>query len=183
MTSLGRWCSQIASDRLTNETSHPDPFYIREEFAPSDKQALFAQQQAAHNLIAPHLRILQFLASHFSATSFGSPHVQKVFQRLLSVTLQQLRHCTGHPLAREFHFQVVLFGLNVLRHSTGLDVVARWRLKDAILSAGLRWFSHQPRCGRSMLMYKSSADSAVDCHLGATVCKQRPKRGSWLTSI
>lgn len=147
MTNSGMRSSISLEVGLINETSHPDPFYIKEEFAPSDKQVLSAQQQAAHDLIAPHLRILQFLASHFNATRLGSPHVQKVFQRLLSVTLQEFRHCTGHPLAREFHFQVVLFGLNVLRYSTGLDVVARWRLKDAILSAGLKWFSHQPRCG------------------------------------
>ena len=135
----------FACPYLSDQSSHPDPFYIKEEFAPSDKEALSRQQQAAHDLIAPHLRILQFLASHFNATRHGNPHVQKTFHRLLSVTLQALRQCTGHPLAREFHFQVVLLGLNVLRYSTGLDMAGRWRLKDAILSAGLRWFAHQPR--------------------------------------
>ena len=139
---LGRTLLWLAP---ADQSSYRDPFYIREEFAPSDKQALSRQQQAAHGLIAPHLRILQFLASHFNATRNGNPHVQKTFHRLLSVTLQALRHCTGHPLAREFHFQVVLLGLNFLRYSTDLDMAVRWRLKDAILSAGLRWFSHQPR--------------------------------------
>ena len=103
------------------------------------------RQQAAHNLIGPHLRIIQFLTSHFTASRLGSPHAQRIFHKLIRTTLNGLKHCAGHPLAREFYFQVVLFGLNVFRYCTGLDQGARWRLKDAILSAGLAWFTHQPR--------------------------------------
>ena len=103
------------------------------------------QQQAAHNLIAPHLRILQFLTSHFNASRLGSPHTQRIFYRLIHVTLNGLKLCAGHPLAREFYFQVVLFGLDIFRYSTGIEQKARWRLKDSILSAGLAWFSHQAR--------------------------------------
>jgi phosphatidylinositol 4-kinase A len=51
----------------------------------------------------------------------------------------------GHPLAREIRFQMVLFGLNVLRYSTGVSAVVQWRLKDQILSAALSWFSFAPR--------------------------------------
>ena len=74
------------------------------------------------------------------------------------MTLEGLRHCTGHPLAREFHFQVVLLGLAILRYNINLDPVARWRLKDMILSAGLRWFAHQPRYGLSALTVCFVAD-------------------------
>jgi len=124
---------------------HIDPFYIKEEFAPSEKTLLVKKQQAAQNLITPHLRILQFLASHFNASRLGNTHSQRIFHRLIIVTLDGLKHSAGHPLAREFHFQVVLFGLNVLRYCTGLNQEARWRLKDAILSAALSWFAHPPR--------------------------------------
>ena len=103
------------------------------------------KQQVALSLIAPHLRILQFLTSHFNASRLGSPHSQRIFHRLIMVTLEGLKRSAGHPLARELHFKVILFGLNILRYCTGLDQAARWRMKDAILSAGLAWFSHQPR--------------------------------------
>lgn len=103
------------------------------------------KQQAALNLIAPHLRILQFLASHFNASRLGSPHSQRIFYKLINMTLDGLKSSAGHPLAREFHFQVVLFGLNILRHGNSPDQAARWRLKDRILSAALSWFSHPPR--------------------------------------
>lgn len=138
-------CYTLAKTDCSHTFRHLDPFYLKEEFAPSAKDSLVKRQQAAHNLIAPHLRILRFLASHFNATRLGSPHTQKIFQRMITSSLEALRHSTGHPLAREMHFQLVLFGLHVLRYSNGLDQVARWRLKDTILSAALRWFSHQPR--------------------------------------
>ena len=122
-----------------------DPFYVKEEFAPSEKAVLTKKQQAANNLIAPHLRILQFLSSHFTASRLGSPHCQRIFHRLAMVTLGRLKYCTGHPLAREFYFQALLFGLNAFKYSMGVDQAARWRLKDAVLSAGLAWFANPPR--------------------------------------
>jgi phosphatidylinositol 4-kinase len=124
---------------------HLDPFYIKEEFAPSDRAALSKRQQTAHNLLSPHMRLLQFLGSHFNATRLGSPHTEKAFLRLLHITLEGLKHSTGHPLAREIRFQVVLFGLKVLRHSTALDEPSKNGLKDQILSAALSWFSFAPR--------------------------------------
>ena len=130
---------------LPNESSYLDPFYIKEEFAPSDRAALQKQQQAAHNLITPHIRILQFLASHYNAYRLGSPYVRRIFQRLINITLDGLANSTGHPLSREFHFHVISFALNILRYSSDLAHAARWRLKDKILRVGLAWFSHPQR--------------------------------------
>lgn len=124
---------------------HIDPFYIKEEFAPSEKHMVKKKQQAAHDLIAPHLRILQFLTSHFNANRLGNPHIQRIFHRLIVVSLEALTSSAGHPLAREMHFRIVLFGLSIFRYCTGLDQAARWRLKDAVLSAALAWFACPPR--------------------------------------
>ncbi|KAL8906073.1 MAG: hypothetical protein Q9207_002257 [Kuettlingeria erythrocarpa] len=149
---------------FSNKLRHLDPFYLKEEFAPSDKESHTKRQQAALNLIAPHLRILQFLTSHFNATRLGSPHTQRIFQRMISISLGVLKESAGHPLAREMHFQLVLFGLHVLRFSNGLDRVAQWRLKDTILGAGLRWFSHQPRWsfGGNRLQIKAESRLIAD---------------------
>ncbi|KZF26893.1 phosphatidylinositol 4-kinase [Xylona heveae TC161] len=121
---------------------HLDPFYIKEEFAPSDREATSKRQQAAHNIIAPHFRVLQFLASHFNANRLGSPQIRRIFHRIVRVTLNGIVHATNHPLAREMHFQIILFALGILRHTNGLDAAEQWRLKDQILCAALRWFSH-----------------------------------------
>ncbi|KAL8939206.1 MAG: hypothetical protein Q9211_002847 [Gyalolechia sp. 1 TL-2023] len=149
---------------FSSKLQHLDPFYLKEEFAPSDKASLSKRQQAAHNLIAPHLRILRFFTSHFHATRLDSPHTQKIFQRIVSVSLEALKETPGHPLARELHFQLVLFGLHVLRYSNGLDQVAQWGLKDRILSAALRWFSHQPRWsfGGNRLLIKAESRLLAD---------------------
>ncbi|KAH0559535.1 hypothetical protein GP486_003947 [Trichoglossum hirsutum] len=150
----------IFNDKFT----HPDPFFVKQEFAPSDKETLLRRQQAAHNLIAPHLRVLQFLGSHFNATRLGSPHIQKIFYRLVQITLDGLKHTTGHPLAREVRFQIVLFSLKVLTYGTGLDSTASWRLKDQILSAALTWFSFPPRWsfGGNRLQIKAEAHLLAD---------------------
>ncbi|KAL8759808.1 MAG: hypothetical protein Q9199_000532 [Rusavskia elegans] len=149
---------------FSSKLHHADPFYLKEDFAPSDKASLMKRQQAAHNLLAPHVRILQFFASHFNATRLGSPHTQKIFQRMIRMSLDALKECTGHPLAREVHFQLVLLGLHILRYSNGLDEVSQWRLKDTILSAALRWFSHQPRWsfGGNRLQIKAESRLIAD---------------------
>lgn len=112
------------------------------ESLPSDKDAISKRQRKARSVIYPHLRVLQFLESHFSATRHRSIHIQRVFQRLIRATLTALTESGGHPLAREVHFHVILFGLKVLRYSTGQSKVALWKLKDQILSAALAWFRH-----------------------------------------
>lgn len=143
---------------------HPDPFFIKEEFAPSDREALLKRQQAAHNLLAPHSRLVQFLGSHFNATRLGSPHTQKIFLRMMRTTLQALKHSTGHPLARELRYQIVLFGLKALEHSTAVNATTQWRLKDQLLSAGLSWFAFAPRWsfGGNRLQIKSEARLLAD---------------------
>ncbi|KAL8731760.1 MAG: hypothetical protein Q9166_003207 [cf. Caloplaca sp. 2 TL-2023] len=161
-----RWESTVQNriGAFSSKLQHLDPFYLKEDFAPSDKASLTKRQQVAHNLIAPHLRILQFFTSHFNATRLGSPHTQKVFQRMITMSLEALREITGHPLAREMHFQLILLGLHILRYSNGLDQVSQWRLKDTILSAALRWFSHQPRWsfGGNRLQIKAESRLIAD---------------------
>ena len=90
------------------------------------------------------MRLLQFLGSHFNATRLGSPHTEKAFIRLLNVTLEGLKRATGHPLTRELRFQIVLFALQVLKHSIALSSGERSILKDRILTAALTWFSFAP---------------------------------------
>ncbi|PQE20829.1 phosphatidylinositol 3 protein [Rutstroemia sp. NJR-2017a BBW] len=124
---------------------HPDPFYIKEEFAPSDRTVLAKKQHLAANMLAPHTRLLQFLSSHYNATRLGNPYTERTFLKLLNVTLDGIKHATGHPLSRELRFQIVLYGLKVLRHTTALDFSAKCRLKDKIISAALSWFTFAPR--------------------------------------
>ncbi|EHY51910.1 phosphatidylinositol-4- kinase [Exophiala dermatitidis] len=123
---------------------HPDPFYVKEEFAPSDRAALQRQAQAAHNTISPHFRLMQFFESHFNAIRLGSANTQRTFIRMLERTLRGIVHIEGHPLLREMQFQVVCAALRVLQFSTCLNKLSMWRLKDLVLSAGLHWFSKPP---------------------------------------
>ncbi|KAL6403051.1 Phosphatidylinositol 4-kinase stt4 [Ilyonectria robusta] len=137
--------------------SHVDPFFLKEEFAPSELEALAKKKQVVHDILSPHTRLLQFFASHFNATRHGSPDTQKVFLRMLDLTLDAVKQSASHPMAREIRFQIVLFGLRVLRASTTLKPTAQWRLKEKLLSAGLSWFKYSPRWsfGSNLLQIKT----------------------------
>lgn len=124
---------------------HPDPFYLKEEFAPTDRDALVRRQQHTHDIIAPHFRLVQFLSSHFSATRLCSPSQERIFFRLARVSLAAMRDGAAQPLAREVHFQIILLALRILMYSTSTDDEAKWTLKDQILTAGLLWFKLAPR--------------------------------------
>lgn len=124
---------------------HIDPFYEKEEFAPSDLEGITKKQHRSHDLIAPHFRLLQFLSSHYNAARLSNQLVEKAYLRLLITTLEGLQKTPGHPLAREIHFHILLLAERVLDTSTVLEEAAQWRLKDAIIVAGLSWFRHPPR--------------------------------------
>ncbi|KAK8055377.1 Phosphatidylinositol 4-kinase STT4 [Apiospora rasikravindrae] len=136
---------------------HPDPFFLREEFAPSDNEALTKRRHMVHNLLAPHARLVQFFNSHFNATRLGSPDTQRIFLRMLDLTLDAMKLSVSHPMARELNLNIVLFSLRVLKACTGISNLTQWRLKDKILSAGLNWFSHSPKWsfGSNILQLKT----------------------------
>lgn len=157
---------------------HPDPFYVKEEFAPTNWEAISRRQHLTNNLIAPHLRLTHLLASHFSASRLLAPSVEHIYSRLMYVTMLTMKHISSHPLTREVHFQIVLLAAKVLRFSAHLDPTARWRLRDAILSAGLAWFAMPPRWsfGSNKLQVKAEVKvlNDVSANLAASGTSGRP---------
>lgn len=145
---------------------HKDPFFVKKEFAPSDRNVTARRQHQAYNMIAPHFRLVQFLSSHFNATRLGSRQLQRVYYRLMHLTLDAIAagDCMDHPLARETHFHIVLLGLRILQFGTDMDVADHWRLKDRILSAALQWFSVAPRWsfGGNRLQIKAETHLLTD---------------------
>lgn len=141
-----------------------DAFDVKMEYAPSNKDQHELEQQTALDLLQPHMRLIQLLSSHYHANRYGNPHVQKIFLRLVRISLQGLKRATGHPLAREARFQLVLLGLQVLRYSTGLTERQQSALKDLVISAGLSWFRFAPRWsfGGNRLQVKAEAHLLQD---------------------
>jgi phosphatidylinositol 4-kinase A len=153
---------------------HPDPFYVKQEFAPSDKESLLKHQQHVQNTISPHLRMLQFFESHFNAIRLGSMNTQRTFIRMISKTLDGFRKTSGHPLAREIHYHVILMGLQILRYNTCLSKISSWQLRDQILSAGLHWFASTPSWsfGGNRLQMKAEVSLLADVLSALSVIEQ-----------
>ncbi|KAI1326204.1 phosphatidylinositol 3 [Xylariaceae sp. FL0255] len=164
---------------------HPDPFFLREEFAPSDQAALAKQRQQVHNLLSPHTQLIQFFGSHFNATRLGSPDTQRTFLRMLDLTLDALKESISHPMAREIRLRIVLFSLRVLKASETAGSAAQWRLKDKILSAGLTWFRHAPKWsfGSNILQLKTEAQLISDVKTGLKAVSQIPNSLKIVLSI
>lgn len=122
-----------------------DPLHTKIELLPTDKAMMLKKQQKAQDTLSPHSRVLQFFESHFNAIRLGNLQDQQLFCRLISSTVVGLLKTQGHPLARELHFRIVLFGLRVLKHLSPQNGSESWKLKDQVLSAALSWFKHPAR--------------------------------------
>ncbi|KAG5999507.1 hypothetical protein E4U54_001817 [Claviceps lovelessii] len=144
--------------------AHPDPFFLKEEFGPSDLELLAKKRQAMHDMLSPHTRLLHFFISHFNATRLGSSDTERVFTRMLHRTLTALQDGHSHPMARELRFHIVLFGLKVLHSSTVIGETAQWKFKDKVLSAGLAWFRSAPKWsfGSNILQLKTEFKLLAD---------------------
>jgi phosphatidylinositol 4-kinase len=143
---------------------HADPFYGKQEFAATDKESLSKRQQQIYNLIAPHFRLLQFLSSHFSASRLSKPDVERVYVRLIHVTLDAASAGCAQPLAREAYFHIILLGLKIARHCTTLADAIKSRLLGRILTAGLAWFAQAPQWsfGGNRLQIKAETHVLAD---------------------
>lgn len=128
-----------------NRASYLDPLYSKIELLPTDKTLLLKKQQKAQHILAPHFDVLRFLESHFSAIRLANPQDQRLFGRFVQRTTVGLLKTNGHPLAREIHFRIILFGLKFLKHLASQSGAILWKVKDEILSAALTWFRHPPR--------------------------------------
>ncbi|KAH8432560.1 1-phosphatidylinositol 4-kinase STT4 [Aspergillus melleus] len=163
---LNAWERTIQRKRGLFDPSfdYVDPMYAKIELLPTDKALILRKQQDAQRHLAPHLRILQFFESHFNAIRLGNVQNQRLFRRLVDRTTTGLAHTSGHPLARELHFRIVLFGLNVLGHSGSVGTPCLWKLKDQILSGALTWFKHAPRWsfGGNRLQIKTEDKILID---------------------
>jgi phosphatidylinositol 4-kinase len=111
---------------------------------------------------------MQFFGSHFNATRLGSPDTQRIFIRMLDLTLDALKRSISHPMAREIRLRIILFSLRVLQVSETAGAAAQWHLKDKILTAGLSWFNFAPKWsfGSNILQLKTEVQLIHDVKSG-----------------
>lgn len=107
---------------------------------------------------------MQFFSSHFNSTRLGSPDTQRIFLRVLDLTLDAMKISISHPMARELRLRIILFSLRVLKVSNAVGTITQWRLKDKILSAGLSWFKFVPKWsfGSNILQIKTEVRLITD---------------------
>lgn len=115
------------------------------EYAPSDMDHIHKLQHRVHDRLAPHLLILQFMSSHYMAQRLNGSYMEFQSLLLLRSSLMQLENTPSHPLARELHFNIILFALKALRYSNNISPEEQRLFKDEILTAALAWFRNPSR--------------------------------------
>ena len=121
-----------------------DPFWMKQEFAPSKREELQQHREHVLSMLAPHNAVFRYFTECYATIKKGSPNTQKNFLGMLRRTMEGLKKGLHHPLARKFWFQVTSLALQTLRLDLGLSNVALWQLHDQILSTGLFWFKFRP---------------------------------------
>ncbi|KAH8726282.1 hypothetical protein GQ44DRAFT_826007 [Phaeosphaeriaceae sp. PMI808] len=154
---------------FSSSLKHVDPFYGKQEFAATDKEALSKRQQQIYNLIAPHFRLLQFLSSNFSASRLSKLDVERVYVRLVHITLDALSTGCSQPLAREAYFHIILLGLKIARHCITLPSAIKTRLLDRILTAALAWFAQAPQWSFGGNRLQIKAETHILANVQATL--------------
>jgi phosphatidylinositol 4-kinase len=111
------------------------------------------------------------LSSHFSASRLSKSDVERVYVRLIHITLDAMSVGCSQPLAREAYFHIILLGLKIARHCTTLASAIKGRLLDRILTAALAWFAQAPQWsfGGNRLQLKAETHILADvqAHLDA----------------
>jgi len=107
---------------------------------------------------------VQFLSSHFSASRLSNTDVERVYVRLIHITLDAMSGGCSQPLAREAYFHVILLGLHIARHCTTLSTTIKWRFIDRILTGALAWFAEAPQWsfGGNRLQIKAETHVLAD---------------------
>ena len=123
----------------------PDPFFVRMEYAPSDYDFIRKQQQRVHDKLTPHFLILLLISSHYMAERLNGNFIESQAMSMMETSLPVLADTASHPLARELHFNIILFSLKILRYGSHLSPESQRSFKDKILSAALAWFRNEPR--------------------------------------
>lgn len=117
---------------------------VKMEYAPSSKEEIMHDARIAVNSFAPHLYVVEMLASHFQSSKFQSLHLFEIFERALRIALLNMENASCHPLVRQIRFNVILFSLKLLEGYSGLSSQRSTFFKNLVLTAALSWFAMLP---------------------------------------
>ncbi|TCD70919.1 phosphatidylinositol-4- kinase [Steccherinum ochraceum] len=140
------WINTINHGRgmFSKSLNYDDPFYHPVEYSPSEKETVDKAAAHARRLLTPHTLVLVMLVSRLQAARYRKPSLMMLVQRIALASAQAFKHISTHPLAREARLSFLLFGFETLR-SSYLDVSCENKLREALYTSALTWFSVRPQ--------------------------------------
>ncbi|GME91236.1 unnamed protein product [Ambrosiozyma monospora] len=127
------------------------------EYLPTGKAEVDHRGNIAALRFKPHLLLIRMFQSHFEASKYRSDHLLKLFTRSLLVSLNGLSHASLHPYARLARFELVSFGLDVMKLHATLNSHDTVKLCASVLDGSLSWFykPHTVPYGNNKLKMKT----------------------------
>ncbi|ORX92254.1 hypothetical protein K493DRAFT_377181 [Basidiobolus meristosporus CBS 931.73] len=140
------WASVIRSRRgiFTQHLDVKNPFLTKMQYTPSDKDFRARSISQAFKIIKPHVIWVEFLTSRFEAIKYRNQALLSLFVRLLFDTFANRDKLCTHPMSRGCRFQLLLLGLNVLKHHH-FDALSEYKFRLSLFQTSLSWFEHSPR--------------------------------------
>jgi phosphatidylinositol 4-kinase len=129
---------------FSQEHDLPGPEYTRMEYAPSNKAEIDQHMNTCIKAFSVHLSLIRFLSSVFQASTYESKHFLRIFTRLLTVSLDNLRFASRSALARSVRFELIKFAIDVYQVHARFSAKVCDSLKDKIITAALTWFEIPP---------------------------------------
>ncbi|KAK0552405.1 phosphatidylinositol-4- kinase [Tilletia horrida] len=130
----------IFSDTLTQK----HPLLRKTEMSPFNRAEVEAELELAHKMFTPHLTLVQLMASRYQAFRYRDPTTVLALVRLIQRCAAATKQMSGHPLAREARFSLIIFGFRLLQGSR-LDGLVEYELRNALYKMAFAWFAVSPQ--------------------------------------
>ncbi|KAK9727777.1 phosphatidylinositol-4- kinase [Basidiobolus ranarum] len=160
MVEIGNcWASVIRSRKgiFSQQLELKNPFLTKMQYTPSDKDFRARSINQSTKIIKPHVIWVEFLTSRFEAIKYRNQALLSLFVRLLFYTFDSRDKLSSHPMSRGCRFQLLLLGLNVLKHHD-FDALSEYKFRLSLFQTSLSWFEHSPRWSISGNKSLSSAE-------------------------
>ncbi|KAK0557390.1 phosphatidylinositol-4- kinase, partial [Tilletia horrida] len=103
-----------------------------------------AELELAHKTFTPHLTLVQLMASRYQAFRYRDPTTVLALVRHIQRCAAATKQMSGHPLAREARFSLIIFGFRLLQGSR-LDGLVDYELRNALYKMAFAWCAVSPQ--------------------------------------
>lgn len=176
------WTVRRRRGLFSDSMNSVNPLDLPTAFTPTDREEVTYQGETARKLLAPHARLLDFIASRFQAARYKSRSVVIATLRLVTRSLTSFKHWSTHPLSRELRLKLLTFGFTLLQGHR-MEATIEHHVRDLLYDASLSWFEQNPIFAFGNSRAQQEADLRLLHDLEELVGPDSPSHEFFTTSL